>query len=65
MTISKDTMLNIFQFFSKLPSLQNLDLKRYFIDYSLNRLVFGVDNIHFDVYISPQACKALKRTAYL
>ena len=58
-------MLNIFSFFTKLPSLQNLELKRYQIDYSLNRLVIGVDNIHFDARISPQACKALKRTAFL
>lgn len=58
-------MLNIFHFFTKLPSLQNIGLNRYQIDYSLDRLVFGVDNIHFDAYISPQACKALKRTAFL
>jgi len=58
-------MLNIFNFFTKLPTLQNLGLKRYQIDYSLDRLIFGVDNIHFDVHISPQACKALKRTAFL
>ena len=58
-------MPNIFHFFTKLPSLQNLGLKRYQIDYSLSRLVFGVDNIHFDAHISPQACKALKRTVFL
>jgi hypothetical protein len=58
-------MLNIFPIFSKLPSLQNLGLKRYFIDYSLGRLGFGVDNIRIDVYISPQAHQALKRTASL
>jgi len=58
-------MLNIIHFFTKPPSLKNLDLKRYQIDYSLNRLVFGVDNIHFDVHISPQVYKALKRTASL
>jgi hypothetical protein len=58
-------MLDIFHFFTKPPSLKNLDLKRYQIDYSLNRLVFGVDNIHFDVHISPQVYKALKRTASL
>ena len=31
----------------------------------MNRLVFGVDNIHFDVYISPQVYNALKRTTTL
>jgi len=58
-------MSSIFELFTKTPSLKNLDLKRYQIDYSLNKLVFGVDNIHFDVHISPQAYNALKRTAYL
>ena len=58
-------MLNIFPIFSKPLSLQNLGLKRYFIDYSLHRLGFGVDNIRIDVSISPQAHKALKLTASL
>ena len=58
-------MLNIFPIFPKLPSLQTLGLKRYQIYYSLDRLGFGVDNIHFDAHISPQACKALKRTAFV
>ena len=52
-------------YFTKPPSLKNLDLKRHQIDYSLNRLVFGVDNIHIDVHISPQVYNALKRTASL
>ena len=58
-------MPSIFELFTKPPSLNKLELKRYSIDYSLNRLVFGVDNIHFDVRISPQVDAALKRTAYL
>ena len=58
-------MPSIFELFTKPPSLKNLDLKRYQVDYSLNRLVFGVDNIHFDVRISPQVGNALKRTAFL
>ena len=58
-------MFSIFELFTKPPSLKSLDLKRYQIDYSLNRLVFGVDNIHLDVYISPQVYKALNRTVSL
>jgi hypothetical protein len=58
-------MLSIFELFTKTPSLKNLDLKCYSIDYSLNRLVFGVDNIHFDVHISPQAYNTLKLAASL
>lgn len=58
-------MLNFFSSFSKLPSLKNLPLKSYLIDYSLDRLAFGVDNIHFDVHISPQLRNALKKTTLL
>jgi hypothetical protein len=58
-------MPSIFELLTKPPSLKNFDLKRCSIDYSLNRLVFGVDNIHFDVRISPQVGIALKRTAFL
>lgn len=55
-------MLNIF---SKPPELKNLPLKTYLVDFSLDRLAFGVDNIHFDVHISPQLYNALKKTAWL
>ena len=58
-------MLSLFDFFSKLPSLKSLQLKRYLFDFSLKRLVAGVDNIHLDVHISPQAHHILKRAAYL
>lgn len=47
-------MISFPSFFSKVPSLKQLPLKRYLINYSFNRLVFGVDNIHIDVHISPQ-----------
>jgi hypothetical protein len=54
-------MINFFSFFSKPPSLKQLPLKRYLINFSLNRLVFGVDSIHIDVRISPQVHTVLKR----
>lgn len=58
-------MPSIFELFTKPLDLKNIELKAYQVDYSLNNLVFGVDNIHFDVHISPQVGSALKRTAFL
>jgi len=58
-------MFSILKLFTKPPSLKNIDLKCYQIVYSLDRLAFGVDNIHFDVHISPQVYNALKRTTFL
>ena len=61
----KEAMLNIFNVFSKLPSLKALNLKRYLVNFSLNRLASGVDNIHLDVHISDQVHNSLNRTAFL
>jgi hypothetical protein len=61
----KDAMHRFFDLFTQPPSLKNLGIKRYQVAYSLDRLVFGVDNIHIDVHISPQVYNALKRTASL
>ena len=58
-------MLNIFHYFTKPLSLQTLNLKQYLVNFSLNRLAPGVDNIHLDVYISNQVRNSLKRTAFL
>lgn len=58
-------MLSFFELFTKPPSLKNIDLKCYQVTYSLNRLVFGVDNIRYDVHISTEVCNALKRTTNL
>lgn len=58
-------MLNIFSLSPKPPELKSLPLKPYLVDLSLGRLVFGVDNIHFDVHISPQIYNALKKAASL
>ena len=54
-------MISFPSFFSKPPSLKQLPLKRYLVNFSLNRLVFGVDSIHIDVHISPQVHNAVKR----
>jgi hypothetical protein len=58
-------MHKIFESFTKQPTLKNLGLKRYTFSFFLNKLVLGVDNIHFDVHISPQVNNTLKRTAFL
>jgi hypothetical protein len=58
-------MNRISALFTKQPSLKNLRLKSYQASYSLDRLAFGVDNIHLDVHISPQVYNALKKTAFL
>jgi hypothetical protein len=54
-------MILFSRFFSKPPSLEELPLKPYLVNFSLNRLVFGVDSIHIDVHISPQVHNAVKR----
>ncbi len=59
-------MLSFLQRFAPPPSLKQLPLKRYpNVDFSLNRLVAGVDNIHLDVHISPQVHKAIRSAVYL
>ncbi|MBN1662437.1 MAG: hypothetical protein JW943_02440 [Deltaproteobacteria bacterium] len=58
-------MLNFFPSFAKPPAIRHLPLKPYLIDFSLDRLAIGVDNIHFDVRISPRLCDALKKAAWL
>jgi hypothetical protein len=54
-------MIDFPSFLSKPPSFKQLPLKRYLVNLSLGRLVFGVDNIHIDVHISSQVRSALKR----
>ncbi|MHB8907337.1 MAG: hypothetical protein ACYDAA_00450 [Syntrophales bacterium] len=56
-----DVMIRFRRFFNKPPSLKQLPLERYLVNFSLNRLVFGVDSIHIDVRISPQVHTAVKR----
>ncbi len=58
-------MFSLFGLFAEPSSLKNLPLKPYLVDFSLDRLSTGVDNIHIDVQISPQFQNIVKRTAYL
>ena len=56
-----DAMIHFPRFFHTPLSLEQLPLKRYPVNFSLDRLVFGVDSIHIDVRISPQVHNAVKR----
>ena len=47
----------------KLPSLSLFSLKQYKHSYSLDRLVLGVDNIRYDVYLSPTFINATRKIA--
>ena len=54
-------MAAFFNFFTKVPSLKGLPLKSYSINLFLNRLNLGVDNVRFDVYLSPEFCKTTSK----
>lgn len=62
---TKDAMPNFFNIFQKKHDLKNLGLKPYQVTFALDRLVFGVDNVHLDVHISPQVYSCLRKTAFL
>ncbi len=58
-------MFSIFRFFSKaLPDLRAFSLERYNFDFSFDTLTAGVDNVSYDVLLSPQARKAAGHVAY-
>ena len=44
-------------FSSKLPILREFPLKSYSFNLSIDRLCLGVDNIRYDVYLSPGFCE--------
>ena len=51
----------MFTFFSKPSVLQNLPLETYSVEFPLDKLVPGVDNIHYDVYLSPSLCTSANK----
>ena len=53
----------MFNFFSKLPNLEEFPLRTYSAQINLDRLVLGVDNIRHDVHLSPNFCKAAEKLA--
>jgi len=46
----------MFAFFSKSSVLKNLSLETYSVEFPLDKLTPGVDNIHYDVHLSPSLC---------
>ncbi len=48
----------MFTFFSKIPHQKELPLEAYRVQFPLGNLVPGVDNIRFDVYLSPDFRKS-------
>jgi len=44
-----------------LPNIREFPLEAYSIKFSLDRLVLGVDNIRYDVHLSPSFCMAGKK----
>jgi hypothetical protein len=58
-------MLDFFRYQPKLPSLKDFPMASYSTDFSLDRLVLGVDNIRCDVRLSPTFCNAAAKLATL
>jgi hypothetical protein len=54
-------MLGIFRKGNKLPPLNSFSLQHYVHNFSLDRLVLGVDNIRYDVYLSPTFVSATRK----
>mgnify|MGYP001055603091 CR=1 FL=1 len=48
-------------FFSKFSVLKNLPLETYSVEFPLDKLVPGVDNIHYDVHLSPSLCTSANK----
>jgi hypothetical protein len=49
------------KFFSKSSVLKNLPLETYSVEFPLDKLVPGVDNIHYDVHLSPSLCTSANK----
>jgi hypothetical protein len=59
-------MISFFRRTPKSPSIDNFSLEHYRVDFSLNRLVPGVDNVRYDVRLSPELIKStVKIVRYL
>jgi len=51
----------MFAFFSKSSGLKDLPLETYSVQFPLDKLVPGVDNIHCDVHLSPALCTSANK----
>ncbi len=51
----------MFTFFSKSSVPKSLPLETYSVEFPLDKLIPGVDNIHHDVYLSPSLCTSANK----
>jgi hypothetical protein len=58
-------MLDFLKFQPRMPGLKDFPMESYSIDFSMDRLVLGVDNIRCDVRMSPAFCNATAKLAAL
>ncbi|MBC2744215.1 MAG: hypothetical protein HGJ93_14525 [Desulfosarcina sp.] len=58
-------MFDFFKYQPRLPGLKDFPMESYATDFSLDRLVLGVDNIRCDVRLSPTFCNATAKLAAL
>jgi hypothetical protein len=58
-------MFDFLKFQPRLPGLKDFPMESYSTDFSLERLVLGVDNIRCDVRMSPVFCNATAKLAAL
>ena len=58
-------MFDFFKYQPRLPGLRDFHMDSYSTDFSMDRLVLGVDNIRCDVRLSPTFCKATAKLAAL
>ena len=58
-------MFEFLKYQPRLPGLKKFPMESYSTDFSLDRLVLGVDNIRCDVRLSPIFCKATSKLAAL
>jgi hypothetical protein len=57
-------MLSLPKYFSKLPDTRDLPLKTYALCFSLDKLTPGVDNVRYDVHLSPGFLKSVGNTIF-
>jgi len=55
---------SFFSYFSKLPSWGGAPPKSYTIPYSFDKLRIGIDNVYYDVYLSPAFCRAIGKIVF-
>ncbi|PID40150.1 MAG: hypothetical protein CR984_04760 [Proteobacteria bacterium] len=58
-------MLDFFKYQPRMPGLNAFPMESYSTDFSMDRLVLGVDNIRRDVRLSPTFCNATAKLAAL